>query len=108
MLELTFGISLISIGLLSTLGSFAKAMAAQKASEDYFKAGILLEENIYSAYNTSEKEGAAEGIFRSYRGRFSWRSDMRKMEGDFLSEAIFEVFSRYGKPDIRLTVITYI
>jgi Tfp pilus assembly protein PilV len=108
LLELTLGISLISIGLLSILGSFAKSMAAEKVSEYYFKAGILLEENIYLAYNTNKTEGVREDIFQAYHGRFAWRADIKEIDGGLLNEAVFEAFSRYGKPDVSLSIVTYI
>lgn len=108
LLELMLGISLISIGLLFALGSFARAIAAEKASENYFKAGILLEENIYLAYNTNKIEGVREGVFQVYRGKFSWRINIRKIDGDFLNEAIFDVFSNQGKPEVKLTAVTYL
>jgi hypothetical protein len=108
LLELILGIGLVSFGLLSALGSFARGIAAKNASEDYFKAGILLEENIYLVYNTDKTERIREGIFQAYNGDFSWRISIRKIEKNSLSEAIFDVFSSHGRHDVKLTAVTYL
>jgi len=109
LLELMVGISVLSIGLLLIMDSLMRSMAAVKISEDLFRAGLLLEENIYDAYNADRSEGASEGVLQGGQGtNFCWRTEIKRVEKDSLDEATFNIFSNRKKFGVDLTVVTYL
>lgn len=111
LLEVMVSITILCIGLVLILGSFMRSIRAIELSEDYFKAGLLLEEKIYEVHNSNIEEGLSEGVFTNFRNRFSWNLTVEALIGDDfegLNEVALEVSWDQGGKKQSILAPTYI
>jgi len=111
LLEVMVSIGILSIGLVLVLGSFMRSIRAMELSEDYFRAGLLLEAKIYEVLNSDIEEGLSEGVFTDFGNRFSWNSNVENLEEEGfedISEVTLEVSWDQGNKKQSIPVSTYI
>lgn len=108
LLEIMMSVAILSIGLLLVLNSFMRPIRAQELSNDYFKAGLLLEQKMFELYNSDILKGTVNGIFTDFESRFSW--DMNAIESEenpFMEVNLEVLWSRQNKEQ-DLSISTYI
>ncbi len=108
LLEIMMSVSILSIGVLLILNSFVKLIKATELSEDYFRAGLLLEEKLTEVYNGYAKEGLSKGEFKDPSNRFSWELYLAKSEDDSCREVSLKVLWREKDKEEDLSVSTCI
>ena len=111
LLEVMVSITVLSIGLVLVLSSFMRSIRAIEISEDYFRAGLLLEEKIYEVLNSDIEEGLSEGVFADFGNRFSWNLSIENLEQEGfenISEVSLEVSWDQRNKRQSIPVSTYI
>ncbi|MFH1854074.1 MAG: prepilin-type N-terminal cleavage/methylation domain-containing protein [Candidatus Omnitrophota bacterium] len=109
LLEAMVSIAILSIGLVVILSSFTRSIRAKELSEDYFKAGLLLEEKIFELSTAPDiEEGVSEGVFSDFGNRFSWSLIVARLEGEGLKEISLEVSWAKGNKIQYIPMVTYI
>lgn len=108
LLEIMMSISILSMGVLLILNSFVKLIKAIELSEDYFRAGLLLEEKLTEVYNGYAKEGLSKGEFKDSSNRFSWELHIVKTEDDPCKEVSLKILWRGKDKEEDLSVSTCI
>ena len=109
LLEVMLSVTILSISSVLILNSFIKSIRAIELSENYFKAGLLLEEKIYEVHNTDTiEEGVKEGIFSDFGARFSWYLDVATVEEGYLDELNLQVLWNKGNRKYDISLLTYL
>lgn len=108
LLEMMISVTILSIGLVLILSSFARSIRVKEFSEDYFRAGLLLEEKIYELNNTDIEEGLSEGVFDNFGNRFSWNLTVVKSKEEDLAEINLEVSWTKGNKRQSMPIFTYL
>ncbi len=108
LLEVMVSVAILSIGIVMVLGSFMNSIKAIYLSEDYFRAGLLLEEKIYEVSNSTAVEGLSGGVFADFNNRFSWNMNVIKSEQDLVYEFDLQVSWNQGAKMHELSVVTYL
>jgi len=101
-------VAMLSIGIVMVSGSFMNSIKAIDLSEDYFRAGLLLEEKIYEVSNSTAVEGLSSGVFADFNNRFSWNMNVIKLEQDPVYELDLQVSWNQGAKIHELSVVTYL
>lgn len=108
LMEVMVSIAILSIGFVLILNSFTRSIKALKLSEDYFKAGLLLEEKIYEISNSNLEPGSTNGVFTSPDSRFSWNLDVLEIEEVNLNEVSLEISWNQGNKRHGMSLATYL
>ncbi|MBU1146998.1 MAG: hypothetical protein KKD11_01470 [Candidatus Omnitrophica bacterium] len=104
LLEVLVSVTILSVCLVLIISSFARAIRATDLSEDYFRAGLLLEEKIFEVSYSDVEEGFSEGK----RSDFLWALDIVKAEEDFFYEASLKISWDRGAKEHSLDIVTYL
>lgn len=108
LLEAMVSVTILAVSLVLIAGSFMKSIKAKELSEDYFKAGLLLEEKTCELNNTDMKEGISEGVFNNFGNRFSWNLIVAKLNEEPLKEISLEVSWMEGNKRQSMSMLTYL
>lgn len=108
LLEIMVSVGILSIGLVLILSSFMRLIRAIDVSEDYFRAGLLLENKIFEMQYSDTEEGSKDGRFSDFESRFLWHSNVVRLEGDFLDEMNLEVSWNQGNKQKNMSIATYL
>ncbi|NQT75378.1 MAG: prepilin-type N-terminal cleavage/methylation domain-containing protein [Candidatus Omnitrophica bacterium] len=107
LLEVMVSVAILSVGILLALHSFVISLRAIDSSEDYFKAGLLLEEKIYEAGNAERKKGSSAGALSGFDSAFSWRMDVVELEKEELDEVTLKILWDKRNAQYDLSIMTY-
>jgi type II secretion system protein I len=107
LVEVMISIAIFSISIVLILSSFVRSIRAMELSEDYFKAGLLLEDKMYEVFNSEIQEGSKDGTFSDFDKRFSWNLDIERIEEDSINEISLEVLWEQGAKKHSLSIVTY-
>lgn len=108
LLEVMVSATILSVGIVLILNSFITSTRAIELSQDYFRAGLLLEEKLCDVYNTEIKEGSSEDAFSDFNSKFSWYMDVVKPQDDIIDEVSLRVSWRQGTREHDLSILTYL
>lgn len=100
-------VAILSVGILLALHSFVISLRAIDSSEDYFKAGLLLEEKIYEVGNAERKKGSSAGALSGFGSAFSWRMDVVELEKEMLDEVTLKILWDKRNAQYDLSIMTY-
>ncbi len=108
LLEVMVSVAILSIALVMILGSFTRSIRTIELSEDYFRAGLLLENKIYELSHSEIEEGSSSGVFSDFDNRFSWNLEIMKMEEGLVRELNLGVSWHQGAKEHDLSIVTYL
>jgi type II secretion system protein I len=108
LVEVMISIAIFSVCIVLILSSFVMSIRAMELSQDYFKAGLLLEDKMYEVFNSEIEEGSKDGTFSDFDKRFSWNLDIERIEEDSINEISLEVLWEQGSRKHSLSIQTYI
>lgn len=107
LLEIMVSAAILSFGLVLIVGSFTRSIRAIQLSEDWFRAGLLLEDKMKDIYNIRPL-ASESGEFPGFDGRFSWKLDAAGSEEGFFDEISLEVFWKQGAKQHSVAIATYL
>ena len=108
LLEVMISAAILSVCLVLIIGSFTRALKAIDFSEDYFRAGLLLEGKIYELSSSEIEEGFFKGIFAEFDNGFSWDLDVVELEDDPFREVSLRVSWDQGTIQHDISIVTYL
>jgi hypothetical protein len=108
LVEAMSSVLIVSVGLIVILTSFTRSIRAMDISEDYFKAGLLIEQKIYEIGNGGMEYCLREGDFTDFSGDFSWRAESEKLEQGALNEVALKVLWDKRNVKREFVVRTYL
>ena len=108
LVEVMVSVTILSVCLALILSSFTKSIRAAELSRNYFKAGLLLEKNIFEIYNSEITPGRSSGVFNDPDSRFSWDTDVRESGEDSLKEIDLKVLWKEKNNEKDISVSGYI
>ena len=104
LLEVLVSVTILSVCLVLIISSFTRSIRAIDLSEDYFRAGLLLEEKIFEVSYSDIEEGFSEGKYSD----FSWAMDIAKAEEDFFHEVSLKFSWDQGSKEHDFAIFTYL
>lgn len=102
-IELLISVLVMSIGLVAVLNSFIQSLRAIEYSNNYFQAGLFLEDKAFEIYNGDKKEGFSRSLFNS---KFSWELNIVKLEEIALNEISLKVLWNDRNKECDASVFT--
>lgn len=108
LLELIISIAILSMGLVVILNSFIGPIRLAELSQDYFRAGLLMEGKMLELYNSDIKGDSSRGIFSDFNSRFSWEVDVIKAEENPYKEASVKISWKEKGKEQDLIISTYL
>ncbi len=108
LLEALVSVAILSVALVMILSSFMRSIRATELSEDYFRAGLLLEEKFFELYANGIKEGSKGEEFSVFDNRFSWNLDVVRLDEDEVHEVSLGVSWNQGSKEYSTFLLTYL
>lgn len=108
LLEALVSVAILSVALVMILNSFMRSIRATELSEDYFRAGLLLEEKFFELYARGIKEGSSGDTFGVFDNRFSWDLDVIRLDEDRVREVSLGVSWNQGSKEYSTFLLTYL
>jgi hypothetical protein len=109
LLEVIVSFTILSIGFTLILSSFMGSIRVMHLSQDYFRAGLCLEEKIYEIYNDTDiRGGSSDGVFSGSGNLFSWKLDVTKLEEDSINEVELKVLWSRRNNERDVSILTYL
>jgi len=109
LLEVMISVAILSVSLVLILNSFMRSVRAMEFSEDYFRAGLLLEKKLYAVCNVEIVEGSSGSTFSDFNNKFSWDLGVERLEEDsILHKVDLKVSWNQGTSEHDISILTYL
>ena len=108
LLEVMVSVAILSVAFVLILNSFTRSLRAIELSEDYFRAGLLLEQKLLEISASDAEEGSSEGTFIDFNNRFSWSLDVVRLKEDSIREANVKISWNKGSREHGISILTYL